>query len=85
MKKPIETKPSRAQCWVCLERGINTMYPVEVLQDCGNGTWRCKGHRVSTIIKAGQKHEQEKATTRKWTMKGHFSCEFDIEIEEVKG
>ena len=73
--KVIEVQPTEALCWVC-----GKTMPMEKLQYLGDNTYRCKAHRGSTILKAGQKHEQEK--TRRMVIKG--SCTFEIEIEEVR-
>lgn len=76
-------KPDFAQCWVCLERGNPKMYPVGTLQDCGNGTWRCKSHRGSTILDAGKKYDEKKresSVIRRFRMTG--SLTFDVEIVE---
>lgn len=64
-KKPEEhIKPSHAQCWVCLERGIKKMYPYEDLQDCGHGVFRCKRHRTTTIVNAARHYEEEQKAKR---------------------
>jgi hypothetical protein len=67
MKKPIEIQKTHAQCWVCLEHGIKKEYPIDELIYLTQGQYRCRKHRGSTILAAGQKHEQER-TARRWVI-----------------
>ena len=49
-----------ANCWVCIEFGNYTLYPIGELINLTQGKYRCHGHEDEEIFEAGRRYQEKK-------------------------